>query len=702
MQYGEFIDNGRVYRINTPFTPTKWTNYLFNDNYITEVSQTLQGGGSVIENYSPQEYIGKKRGFYISSDEGVFSLNDIPSDFYCDHGIYDTNLHMSKYGIAADIRVFVPTDVPCEVWTIKLRNDSENKKEISLYSFFEFSGFDPMFGHCSYEDGIMYRYSFPHHIKYEEKKAVENDRMYSYVYPTVKPDSFDGDGVRFCGCEDYNVKLPEAVKKGKCSNIEGVRRCFFASAMQHKFIITSGETAQISFIIGKERTLDDVKKLVNNFDIEDEYRKIENLWKQRINTITVQTPDKELNYMVNYWIKKQSILLTRLNRMSPYSPVRNQLQDAIGYSMIEPYEALRLALKVLRRQHCSGYLKQWYMADGSPDKGLCLLNHSDGSMWLILAMVEIIDNCGDMSIYDNKEKYIDSDNAETVYEHLVKAARYMCGMKGEHGLCLMLDGDWTDPANGPGRMGKGESTWLTEASAYAIDSLTKVASLRGDIDIENELKKLSSELKAAVNEHCFIDGYYVAGFDDLGKPYGTATDEEGSIFINSQVWAIISKIAQDEKLAGAVAAIDKLNTPFGPRVLYPAFTKWNDTWGRISVKQAGTTENGAVYSHAAMFKAYSDCVRGDMNAAYKTIKSILPTNPLNPPEKNEQLPLFIPNYYFALEGSENMGKSSCHYGTGTAAWFIWVIVKHILEPGLNGGTLPDGWEGHCSVNREND
>lgn len=78
-----------------------------------------------------------------------------------------------------------------------------------------------------------------------------------------------------------------------------------------------------------------------------------------------------------------------------------------------------------------------------------------------------------------------------------------------------------------------------------------------------------------------------------------------------------------------------------------------------------------------MFKALGDCISQDTAAAYDAVLRTLPTNPENPTEKNLQLPLFVPNYYFGIE-NENFGKSSCNYGTGTTAWLIWVMVKHIL------------------------
>ena len=141
-----------------------------------------------------------------------------------------------------------------------------------------------------------------------------------------------------------------------------------------------------------------------------------------------------------------------------------------------------------------------------------------------------------------------------------------------------------------------------------------------------------------------------------------------------------------------------METPFGSLLLIPAFSKWNDTWGRISIKQKGTTENGSVYCHGTMFKAYGDTITGDGDKAYSAIVKTLPTNPENPPEKSLQVPLFVPNYYFGLSDAPNFGRSSCNYGTGTAGWLIWVAVEHIagVRASCDGITLkpclPKSWE----------
>ena len=108
-------------------------------------------------------------------------------------------------------------------------------------------------------------------------------------------------------------------------------------------------------------------------------------------------------------------------------------------------------------------------------------------------MIKIIKLTGKPEYFSYEEVCVDSDKKEDILTHLKKAALYMSTQVGEHGLCLMKDGVWTDPVNGPGRKGKGESTWNTLALIYAIKLLLKVEN-------NEELDKIQKELTDAVNK----------------------------------------------------------------------------------------------------------------------------------------------------------------------------------------------------------
>lgn len=240
---------------------------------------------------------------------------------------------------------------------------------------------------------------------------------------------------------------------------------------------------------------------------------------------------------------------------------------------------------------------------------------------------------------------------------------------GQHGLCLMKDGDWTDPINGVGRLGRGESTWNTLALIYAIKLLN-------EIEFDKELDEIRNQLMNAVNTHCWNEDRYIAGFDDDGKPFGCKGEKEASLFLNAQTWALFAGVCDEERTKIVRKTIDKLKTDFGFLLLDPPFETWNPRWGKISIKQKGNTENGSVYSHGNLFKAYADFYVNDNQAGIDTILSILPTNPKNPPCKNLQVPTFVPNYYFGCKG-DNFGHSSTVYGSGAAGWILWLAQKYL-------------------------
>ncbi len=160
----------------------------------------------------------------------------------------------------------------------------------------------------------------------------------------------------------------------------------------------------------------------------------------------------------------------------------------------------------------------------------------------------------------------------------------------------------------------------------------------------------------------------------------------------------MADIAEGDRIDAIYTALKNLETPAGPLLVWPVFTKYNPTWGRISLKLAGTSENGSIYCHASMFKAYANCCAGNADEALKTIVQTLPTNPDNPPEKNTQVPTFIPNYYFSLMDSPSFGQSSRHNRTGTSPWLQWVVLEHILgvKATIHGlriePLMPSGWD----------
>lgn len=662
------------YIIETPKTPRNWTNKLFNDSYVLELSGTMQGDSRTFINYEVTDFIKKQRHFYVKDEisKEIFCPFYTPlktklDSFESEYGLGTHKIISSYKGIASEIRAFVPVKGFKEFWTIKIKNTTCEEKTLSIYSVYSFEDLSFMGSNAGIdaENNYIYKVAYPGAANYEETIRNNEKLKYVYAYCDKEISSYETNKYRFYGCED-ETEIPEQIEKGCLGNTVTQGMESILAAFQNKITLKPGEEFEVNFILGVTVHKEEIKEEIK-VDIQEELKKVEELWKKRCDNFMVKTGHSDLDTLVNYWFKKQVTYLSRTNRLDCSSPVRNELQDTMGYAFSEPAEAMEIVKRVMARQHMSGYIKQWNIHNGPP-RGLATLRHSDAPLWLIACFIEIISYIiKDESLYEEKVGYIDSDEKGSIWEHLKKAAYFMSSREeiGAHGLCLMRDGDWTDPMNGVGRLGRGESVWNSMFLVYCIKEMNKIR-------YDEELAKRAEKMKENINKHCWDGEWYLAAFDDFGRKVGTNEDEEGKIFLNTQTWAIISGVAEGERLEKVKKSLEKLKTPFGYKLSDPAFSKWNEKWGKISIKQMGALENGAIYCHGTAFKAFADLISGDNDASMESMLSGLPTNPDNPPEKNMQLPLYLPNYYFGIE-NENFGRSSCFYNTGTTAWVMVIL-----------------------------
>jgi Cellobiose phosphorylase len=611
-----------------------------------------------------------------------YPLNIELDSFNCTHAIGWTELKSIYKEVENTIKVYVPLNACREVWIHKIKNLSEKVQELSLFSLFSFQNEGNGGNRCMYNknEGLVSNYGFPRHLRYDEKEKLEGVHTnFVYMFSNIDPTSYDCSERRFFGSDNTGL-IPQAVSAGICFNSESAGENP-AGIFQHKF--TLGPNDEIEFFIatGCVNNLAQAKEvkqqLVQRGVINKELEEVDRYWDSVCNHFTIETPDQNLNYFMNYWLKKQIEMLTKCNRISESCPIRNQLQDVMGYALIHGEEALQRVEMLFKRQLTSGFVPQWYNIHGGESIHSAML-YKDAPVWLVLCTCKIVQQTGDLSFLDRMVEFLDSNEKVPIYEHLLKAVYFLGSDIGQHGLCLMGDGDWTDPINGPGRLGRGESTWTTVSLKYAIQQLIPLCLLKNDKETVNKLEQLAEKLDQAVNNNCWDGEWYIAGFNDDAIPFGKSSDKEGRIFLNTQTWAIISQTARGERLEKCKATINSLNTPAGPVLLQPAFSDWDPVWGRISIKLCGTTENGSVYCHASMFKAFADCVTGSGSNAYDTIMRTLPTNPYNPPEKNLQVPIFIPNYYYGLTDSSSFGQSSMFNSTGTVAWMLITVLEQLL------------------------
>ena len=370
---------------------------------------------------------------------------------------------------------------------------------------------------------------------------------------------------------------------------------------------------------------------------------------------------------------------------------RDQLQDAWAVASFNPKLAANKILETLTFMY----------SDGRCVRGWLPLDHhiySDGPVWVAPTVNAYIKETGDREFLSRRVKYLD-EGEDTVWEHILTAMRFASDDIGEHGLVHSRDGDWNDSLNMTGLKGKGESVWTSIALCYALKNTSEIAEkICNDIQIRDEMLRYRERLINAINKNAWDCNWYLAAINDYGEKVGSSEEEVGKIYLNSQTWAILADICDDDKKSQCMASVDKfLDSPYGPLTLYPTYTKFNDKIGRLTGFIPGIWENGTPYCHGGAFKVVADCICGRGDKAYKTIKRILPDSESNPSEHSGCEPYVVTNMYFGPDNPRS-GETLFAWVTGTAGWMLRAVTQYMLgfTPEYNGFSikpcLPNSWK----------
>jgi cellobionic acid phosphorylase len=236
-----------------------------------------------------------------------------------------------------------------------------------------------------------------------------------------------------------------------------------------------------------------------------------------------------------------------------------------------------------------------------------------------------------------------------------------------------------------GWKGKGVSSWLSVATAYALNLWADVCADQGAGELARAFREHAAEINQAVNRHLWDGQWFGRGITDDGIVFGTSKDKEGRLFVNPQSWAILSGAASPEQRERIIRAVaEQLETPYGVMLLAPAFTGMREDIGRVTQKFPGSAENGSVYNHGAVFYIYSLYSIGERDRAFRLLRQMIPGPELADYKQRGQLPVYIPNYYRGAcrQHPRTAGRSSQLFNTGTVYWLYRCVLEELF--GLKG------------------
>jgi len=754
MKFGYFDDLNKEYVITTPETPYPWINYLGTEDFFSLVSNT-SGGYCFYKDarlrrltryrYNSAPVDNGGRYYYINDGGDVWTPGYMPvktklDSYECRHGLGYTKIKSERNGIEVEQLMFVPLKYHGEVNRLKIKNTSDQPKEITVFSFIEFclwNAYDDMTnfqrnfstGEVEVDNSVIY-----HKTEYRERR-----NHYSFYSVNTDIDGFDSDRESFLGL--YNgFDAPKTVFAGKSNNSVASG---WSPVGSHSKVITlkPGEETSLIYIIGYVENEEEekwesagvinktkAKVMIDNFktdlQVDDALEALNGYWLNLLSKYNISSDDDKLNRMVNIWNPYQCMVTFNMSRSASYFEsgigrgmgFRDSNQDLLGFVHQIPERARERILDIAATQFEDGGAYHQYQPLTKKGNFEVGGGFNDDPLWLITGVGAYIKETGDFGILDEQVAFnCDENIKDTLMEHLKRSFYHVVNNLGPNGLPLIGRADWNDCLNlncfstepdesfqtfgdPDGRVA--ESVLIAGMFVFIGPEYVELCKRRG-LEKEAEIaEKHIDQMRKDVIEKGYDGDWFLRAYDAFGNKIGSKENEEGQIFIESQGFCVMAGIGVEEGLA--VKALDsvkeRLDTKYGIMLQSPSYTKYDINLGEISSYPPGYKENGGIFCHNNPWIMIAETVLGRGDRAFEVYKKIAPAYVEEISEVHRTEP-YVYSQMVAGADAVKHGEAKNSWLTGTAAWNYFAITQWILgiKPEYDGLSvnpcIPSEWNG---------
>ncbi len=747
MDYGYFNDLNKEYIITTPMTPVKWINYIGQLSFGGFIDNT---GGSLICKKDPSlnrivKYFAqlpasdfKGETMYIrykeeSEDYKFFSPYFVPTlnkyeKYECHVGLGYSRYITEFNEILSDITVFIPMNESRMIRDIKITNKSGKTIDLDLIPVIEYTHFDALkqLTNADWVPQTMQSRIYP---EKDGKKILiqyafmNRDTKINYFTSNHPVSSFESDRKRFLGNNEYGSWAnPVALNNIELDNYEANRGDNIGAILHHFGKIKPGESIRLITQLGQEeninKAIDGINKYRNENVVDDAFRNLKLFWEDYLSMMRVETPDPDMNTMLNIHNPRQCYTTKNWSRyLSLYQlgfggdrgmGFRDSSQDVMGIMGNVPEEGLDLIRKLLHVQRKNGSAMHQFnpltmvgTVGDSKEYADRPKYYSDDHLWIVLAVCSYLKETGNLDFLKEVIPYYEKDKNDkpiesgTALDHLMRAIDFTKNDVGMHGLPHAGFADWNDTVN---LKTGAESVFTADLYGKALIEIIELMEYLGDSDSKKLYISYYEEMKEIVNKNAWDGEWYTRYFDFDGSPLGSKINQYGKIYINSQSWAVISGFANADRAKKALNSVNKLlNTKNGLKLSYPGFNGYDSLKGGISTYPPGAKENGGIFLHTNPWVMIAETIAGNGDRAYQYYSQI------NPATKNKKLdeyecePYCYPQNILGDEHPQ-FGLARNSWLSGTASWVYQAATKYILGimPSYKGlkidPCIPRNWE----------
>ncbi len=441
-------------------------------------------------------------------------------------------------------------------------------------------------------------------------------------------------------------------------------------------------------------------------------------WEGYLSHFQVETPDAEMNAMLNFWNPVQCRATLYWSRfVSAYETglgrgmgTRDSAQDTLGPMHALPDHARRVLDTLWHLQFRDGHTWHQVMpltGEGGPGHAAEFPDwpqwFCDDHLWLILAVCAYLRETGDFAYLDHRVPHWDGEDADdTIWGHMMRAVQFTLTHRGPQGLPRLGFSDWDDTMNLDHGSGKAESVMAAQQFCRCMLDLAGLCDHLGKPDDASRFRALHREMAEIVNRVAWDGAWYARAYDDEGLPVGVQSEPYHKIGLNTQTWAVIGEIGEEERLRQAMeSAHEKLNTPLGLAIMWPPYERADERVRGTTTYPPGAKENGGIFCHANTWAIIAAAVLGWGDRAYGYYRQLMPLARKDADRYAVEPYVYCGNVCGPTHPRFGYGRNA--WLSGTASWMYVAATQWILgiRPTYTGlqiaPVLPGNWKGFSAT-----
>ncbi len=509
-----------------------------------------------------------------------------------------TRIRSECEDLRVEQRVFVPRAHPLECTTLTVQNTGPDDVEVSVFSFVKFD-----LGGCDAEGRTVGRDTFAE-VHPDLQGVLATNR-----FPGLPSSRFKGFLIALGGFvnanayrdhftrADYGLGTPRILWGWNCDGRPGAGPdC--AGIVQVKLSLPAGGSARADFVLGHTASAAEVAELRHTLTpvlLDQWCAEARDALAKPAEAFTVDIGHPLVNGLFNIFLKKQldHYLINK-------SGFRDNLQTDMALALCDAPAAVANLLRALASQY----------ADGSVPHGFRPLNrmqYSDKPAWILQTLPEIIKETGDFALLEREVPYFESSERGTVWDHALRAMRFLAEDTGRHGLCRQHHADWNDGLEATAEAGERESVFVSMQLCLGAREMAELARRAGDAAAAREAEEIYAEFHQRINREAWDGEWYVRTLCEDGYRIGSNACDYGKIYLNPQSWAVLSGVAEGKRAHQIMRIVDeRLEADIGFRICTPPYASYDPRVGRMSNTLPAPTKTAAATTMRPGFKGVAD------------------------------------------------------------------------------------------------